>query len=273
MKIKEILKEEPNIDINIKKLVLFKLLNVNNSLLILKSDEELSTKLLKTYKKIINKYKTGKPIQYILKESYFLGNKFYVDKNVLIPRPETEYLVTKTNELIKKHLKENIKIVDIGTGSGIIAITLKNIDNNYDVTATDICKKALKVAQKNAKIHNACIKFIKGDMLKPLKEQYNVLISNPPYIPYNSENVEDIVKNNEPKKALYAKNNGLYYYEEILKNANKILNKNNIIAFETGENEHDEIIKIVNKYFENAEIIKEKDLNGLERYVFIINKD
>ena len=273
MKIKDLLKEEPNIDKNIKKLVLFQLLNVNNSELILKSDEELSTKLLKTYKKILNKYKKGLPIQYILKETYFLGNKFYVDKNVLIPRPETEYLVTKTNELIEKHLKDDIEIVDIATGSGIIAITLKKLNNKYNLTATDISSKALKVAKKNAKFHKTDIKFIKGDLLKPLKNKYNVLISNPPYIPYDSNNVEDIVKSNEPKIALYAKNNGLYCYQEILKNANKILEKNNIIAFETGENEHKEIINLAKTYFPNSKIMSEKDLNGYERYIYIINKE
>ena len=113
--------------------------------------------------------------------------------------------------------------------------------------------------------------FIKSNMLKSIKGKYNVLVSNPPYIPYDSVNVEEIVKNNEPNIALYAKNNGLYYYEEILKNAHFILDEDNIIALETGENQHEEIIKIAKKYYPEAKIYAKKDFNDFERYIYIIN--
>lgn len=273
MTIKNLLDQNKDIKDNIKKELLSDVLNISKSDIILNYDKKISTKDVNKYLKDINKIKKGLPIQYALNKAYFYGKDYYVDKNVLIPRPETEVLVKYTNDLIKQELtKDNINILDIGTGSGVIAITLKLLNKNYDITANDISKKALKVAKYNAKHHKVDINFIKSNILDNIKDKYDVIISNPPYIKEDSTDIEDIVKNNEPKIALYAKNNGLYFYEEIIKNSKDILNKENILAFETGEDMHQELTKIVNKYYPNAKIISKKDLNNYERYLFVINK-
>ena len=165
----------------------------------------------------IKRLDNGEPVQYIVGDVDFYGSIIKVDKRALIPRFETEGLV----EIALSYLpNKNIDVVDIGTGSGCIAITLKKKLPSINMDAVDISQDAIDLAKENAKLNNVDINFIQGDMLNPLNKKYDCIISNPPYIPYNEE-VMDIVKNNEPNNALYADNNGLYYYEEILKNANK----------------------------------------------------
>ena len=171
----------------------------------------------------IERLKNGEPVQYIVGDVNFYGNIIKVNKNVLIPRRETEELVEKTSEIIKKLFpNSNFKILDIGTGSGCIPITLKKIFPNSNITAIDISQEALEVAITNAKENNTNIKFIKSNIFENVSDKYNCIISNPPYIRENEE-IMDIVKNNEPPIALYAPNNGLYFYEEILKQASNYL--------------------------------------------------
>lgn len=208
------------------------------------------------------------PVQYIVGNVDFYGYIYKVNRNVLIPRFETEELVENTIKLIKERFNRKISILDLCTGSGCIGITLKQ-ELNADVTLSDISRKALKVAKINSKKLN--IKVIKSDLLNNIEDKYDVIISNPPYISYD-EKIMDIVKNNEPKIALYADNNGLYYYEEILKNINKNINREFIIAFEIGENQKKQIINIVNKYLNNIEIICKKDMQNRDRMIFIMNK-
>lgn len=217
----------------------------------------------------IERLKNGEPVQYIVGNVDFYGYNFDVNKNVLIPRFETEQLVEETIKLIKKIFNKKIDIVDIGTGSGCIAITLKKqIDCNMD--AVDISSDALEVAKNNAIKNNVLVNFIEGDMLKSLNKKYDVIISNPPYISYDEE-IMDIVKNNEPSIALYAKNNGLYYYEEIIKNSKNFLKEKNILAFEIGYLQGDYLKDYAFKYFKDANIVVKKDLSGRDRFLFIIN--
>lgn len=219
----------------------------------------------------IKKLNEGLPVQYIIGNVNFYGINLTVNENVLIPRFETEYLVEKTINYVKEHLQKPINIIDIGTGSGNIAITLKKkIDCTVD--AIDISEKALKVAKENAKKNNTQIRFIKSDMLKNVKGKYNLIISNPPYIS-EDEKVEKIVKENEPSIALYAKDSGLKYYKIILKSAYKHLKKPGIIAFEIGMNQGKSVEMIAHEYLKNAQVKIEKDLTGKERYVFIFVKD
>ena len=211
----------------------------------------------------------GIPVQYIVGNVNFYGYEIKVNKNVLIPRFETEELVNRTIKYIKKNIS-NPKIVDLGTGSGCIAITLsKELNTNID--AVDISKSALVIAQQNNEINKSKVTFYQGNMLEPLTKKYNVIISNPPYISRNEE-IEDIVKNNEPDLALYADNDGLYYYEEILKNASIYLEEKYLIAFEIGYLQGNKIKEIGKKYFPKSTIKIEQDLSGKDRFIFIYNK-
>lgn len=219
----------------------------------------------------IKRYNQGEPVQYIVGSVNFYGNELKVSKDVLIPRFETEELVEKTIQKIKKKFEKEINIVDIGTGSGCIAITLKKEFSNYKVDAVDISKSALKIAMENAEKQNTEIQFIEGNLLEPLKKKYDVLISNPPYIDPEEE-IMEIVKNNEPAIALYAKNQGLYYYEQILKGANKVMQSNCLLAFEIGYKQGQKLKALAQTYFKNATITIEKDLQGKERFLFIDRK-
>ena len=271
MKIKDILNKK-DIEKEEKLLVLSDILNESIPSIKLDKNKELSFKNYLKYRYIATKIKKGLPVQYALKKAYFYDDVFYIKKGVLIPRPETEYLVQKTNDLINNKFNKNIDILDIGTGSGVIAISLKKLDGKRNATGSDISKKALKIAKLNSKRLNKSVKFVRTNILDNLEEKYDVIISNPPYIDFNSKNVEEKVKKNEPYIALFAKNEGLYFYEEILKNSGKVLKKDHIIAFEIGDNQGQKIKKIAKKYFPNDEILLEKDYNGFDRYIFVISK-
>lgn len=220
-------------------------------------------------KKNIERVKNGEPVQYVIGNVDFFGNIINVDNRVLIPRRETEELVDYTVKYLKNMFNRKIDIVDIGTGSGCIAITIKKmIDSN--VHAVDISTDALDLAKENARINNVDITFLEGDMLSPLCQKYDCIISNPPYISYQ-EDIMDIVKNNEPEIALYAPDKGLKFYKEIIKNSSCYLNEKNIIAFEIGWSQAEAIINYAKIYYPNSNIIKKKDMQGFDRFIFIIN--
>lgn len=220
----------------------------------------------------IKRLNNGEPVQYIVGDVDFYGNIIKVNKNVLIPRRETEELVEKTIERIKKIFpKKNINIIDIGTGSGCIPITMKKFLPNSNVSAVDISQEALKVAVDNSNNNNVDINFIHSNIFENVSGKYHCIISNPPYIKENEE-IMDIVKNNEPHLALYAPNDGLYFYQEILKEASKYLEEKFIIAFEIGETQGQEIINITKNYFPESNIVLEKDLQHLDRFIFITNE-
>lgn len=209
------------------------------------------------------------PVQYIVGDVDFYGNIIKVDKRVLIPRFETEELIYKTLKLISN---DNIDIVDIGTGSGCIAITLKKKLPNANIDAVDIMEDALSLARENALLNNVSVNFYWSDILSNLKGKYDVIISNPPYIAYDEE-IMDVVKNNEPHVALYADHDGLYYYEEILKNCKKYLKDKFIIAFEIGYLQGDSLINLAHKYLDNIKVWICKDMQGFDRFCFITNKE
>lgn len=221
-----------------------------------------------TYEQDLKRLEQGEPIQYIVGHVDFYGCPIIVNPNVLIPRFETEGLVEKVIEKVQDY--SSLKIVDLGTGSGCIAIALKK-NLNCDVDAVDISPLALEVAKENAKVNQVDITFYEGDFLEPLQDTYDVIVSNPPYIAYDEE-IMDIVKKNEPEIALYAENDGLFYYYEIIKKAKKYLKPNGILAFEIGYQQGDILKKYAKKYFPNAKITVGKDLQGKNRYLFVETK-
>lgn len=227
---------------------------------------KVSNNIERDYKRLLDGYS----IQYLIGYVNFCGFNINVNKNVLIPRFETEFLVEKVIEYYKLYYNRKVNILDIGTGSGCIAISLKKMINS-NVDAVDISKDALNVAQANAKYNNADINFIKSDLLNEVNGKYDIVVSNPPYIDYN-EKIMDLVFNNEPHIALFAPNNGLYFYEKILSKIKPYLNDKFIIAFEIGYLQAEAIKNIINKYFYDVEIIILKDLSNRDRYAFIISE-
>lgn len=230
--------------------------------------------LKKYYKGNINeaikRLESGEAVQYIVGNVDFYGYLLDVDKRVLIPRRETEELVEEVIKRSKAFI--NPTIIDIGTGSGAIAISLSK-ELNTHVYASDICKDALEVAKDNSIKNEANITFLEGDMLKPCIEnniKVDIIVSNPPYIKEDEE-IEEVVKNNEPHIALYAKNNGLEFYESILKDAKKVLNDKYLIAFEIGQSQGNDIKALAEKYLGDVKIEIKKDLSDKNRFIFVYN--
>ena len=220
------------------------------------------------YEEGIRLLKEGRPVQYIVGNVDFYGNIINVNENTLIPRFETELLVQKTIEYIKKYFNRKVSILDIGTGSGCIAITLRK-ELDCGVNGVDISTGALEVAKINNKINNTDVNFYKSDIFSNVDGKYDVIVSNPPYISYD-EDIMDIVYNNEPHNALFADNNGLYFYDKILSECDNYLNDRFIIAFEIGYKQSQDIKNMAYKYLDNIDVIVEKDYSDKDRYVFIV---
>lgn len=226
-----------------------------------------TSKLNLVKEKVLERIRTGNPVQYIIGFADFMGEKFIVNKNVLIPRDETEILVTKAIEIALK--TNSKKILDIGTGSGCIACSIaKAIDGL--ILGIDVSKEALDVANKNAErlILNKRVSFKESDLFSNLEgEKFDIIVSNPPYIPPQEKaNIQkEVLK--EPDLALYTKDNkGLEFYEKITQNAPKYLNKNGYILFEIGINQSEDVKNLLLKNgFKNIQI--EKDLANIDRVV------
>lgn len=230
-------------------------------------DDELKneSKIIEDIKRVIN----GEPYQYVINEAEFYGLKLYVDKNVLIPRLETEELV---HTLIHKYLNINYNYVvaDIGTGSGCIALAMKKHLKNANVFAVDISNNALNVAKFNSDKMQLNISLLPGDLLSPLIDnniKVDVLISNPPYIK-NKNEVDENVLNYEPHLALFAKN-GIDFYERILKESFKMLKQKAMIAFEFNYDQKNELNEIIKKYYPTSKVDFYKDAGNKWRYVII----
>ena len=220
---------------------------------------------------IINELKTGKPYQQILGETEFYGLKFFVDEHVLIPRPETEELL----ELAIKKMQDprckmqNLKILDIGTGSGIIPIVLKKHFPDAEVWAIDFSENALKTAKRNADLHKVEINFTHQDYLNStLCEVYDVIISNPPYIGMEEEDeIRKSVKEFEPKMALFSPTpNALIFYEKIAEDCKNHLSENGLVFLEINQKLGKETLKLFTDVLLEAELMK--DLSGNERIVW-----
>jgi len=247
-----------------------------NSERVLKDIEK--TQLEKKIQKRIEKI----PLQYITKHQEFMGMDFLVGKGVLIPRPETEILVEEVIKRLKNYkYSNNLKVADLGTGTGVIAICIAKFIDDITIYATDIFKKSLQIALKNAKKHGCedKIMFIQGDLFEPFigvieKNNLDGIISNPPYIDsYDFKLLPPEIKDNEPKIALSGGIDGLDYYRKIIRKSPQYLKKNGFMALEVGLNQSKivkELITGENKFNHNVEIIK--DYLGIERVVIAYRK-
>ena len=204
------------------------------------------------------------PVQYIMGYTYFYKDKFKVNNNVLIPRFDTEVLVDQALEIMDEY--SNPAIVDVGTGSGCIAITLKKYGKQCTMDAIDISSGALMVARENAELLGADVNFIQNDLFTNLDKKYDIIVSNPPYIEDRTR-VQEIVKENEPSIALYSED--LYHYKKIIDASLRILNEKGAIIFEIDDDIFIKLKKYVKKYYNHIDVLK--DYNGIKR-VMIIKK-
>lgn len=241
--------------------------------LVIHNKDEVEERLLEPYFKYIDEVIEGKPIQYITRLQEFMGLDFYVNENVLIPQPDTESLVEeviKLADIVRSRINpsENVKILDMCTGSGAIAVSLAEFIRKSEITAVDISKLALKVAEYNAAVHEKKIKFIASNLFEELNknEKYHIIVANPPYI--ESDVIKLLPKEvqNEPIMALDGGRDGLYFYKEIARNAKRYLEKDGFLALEIGYNQRDTVGEIIasNAY---KDIAIKKDLSLNDRII------
>jgi len=212
----------------------------------------------------------GLPVQYIIGYTYFYNLKIKVNKDVLIPRFDTEVLV---EIVLFDNQDQSKKIVDVGTGSGCIAIALKKENENFDLIGIDISGSALSIAETNASENDVEIDFIQGDLLEPLIEQdtkVDIIVSNPPYIDINDKDLNEAVKFHEPHLALFSEDNGLSHIKDILEQSSSVLNEGGLIYLEIGHKQAAEVEKIIKQIIkESVEVKVFKDMAGKDRVVRI----
>lgn len=235
------------------------------------SEKELDEDSEKYLRDAVAQLKTGRPFQQILGETEFFGLTFFVDENVLIPRPETEELLELAIAEIRRSFetKAAIKILDIGTGSGIIPIVLKKHFPEAEIGAIDIFEPALKTASRNAELHQADIHFIHQDYLNnDLEGVFDVIISNPPYIGLDEETeIEDSVKGFEPTMALFSPtSNALVFYEKIAEDCVDRLSANGLVFLEINQKLGPETLALFTDVLSYAELVK--DISGNDRFVW-----
>ena len=234
--------------------------------------EQLTKEKEELYFSLIDKHiEKNVPLSHLAGFEYFYDRKFKVTKDVLSPRMETEELIYKVIEYIKSINKNNIKILDLCTGSGIIGITLRKElgFKSLEVVASDISEEALKVAKENAIMNEAEVKFIQSDIFEDINEKFDIIVSNPPYIAYNDKiTMEENVLNYDPHLALFAEEDGMYFYREIVESAKEYLEEDGIVFFEIRYDQREKILKLANENGFKAEVYK--DINGRDRMAILV---
>ena len=216
----------------------------------------------------LEELKKGKPVEYILGYASFCLLKFKVDENTLIPRSETEDLVYRTIEFVKKMGLRKPRILDIGSGSGCISITLNKMLIDSIVESVDISSKALEVAKENNVLNNTNVEFYQSDCFEKVNGTFDVIISNPPYIDRNSYVQESVLKY-EPHTALFADDNGLAIYKRIIEKLLSYVNRPSIVALEISPDLVDRLEMLIKEHLGECEYSFEKDLNGFDRFLFL----
>lgn len=264
--------EENNREKEVARYLLQHVLQKNYSELMITIYDEITSEAYQTFWTYVEEHVTGRPFQYIIGQESFYGRDFLVNENVLIPRPETEELIEEVKKRAAKLFEANksIKIADIGTGSGAIALTLNNEIPNSTVTATDISPEALGVAKKNAEHLKAKVEFKQGDLLEPIADQkWDIILSNPPYIgSHEAESLSDTVIDYEPHLALFAEEEGLQLYRKMAAQLPSMMNTPSFIGFEIGYTQGPAVQKMLQNAFPRALVEVVQDINQKNRFVF-----
>lgn len=249
---------------------LMDILKCDRTKLILIEENEVNDDILDKFSEMLSEYIFDyKPIEYILGYTYFCGNKIYVNEHTLIPRNETEEVVEEAINVIRRHEYKNV--LDLASGSGAIAISVKNVLPSIEVTGSDISKEALTVARRNANSVGVNVNFFESNILEYFinnNQKFDMIISNPPYVSFDYKLPNKIIEH-EPKLALYADENGLYYYRKIMEDAKKVLNDKGSIVFEIGYDQGESIKKLANEILQDYRIEVKKDIAGNDRIVVI----
>lgn len=273
MQVKRVLEEavkilkDNNIDEAIikAKIVLCMVLKIEKEYIIINDSKEMEKEDEEKYFQYINKLKNGIPLQYITNNQEFMKLNFFVDENVLIPRADTEILV---EEVISLANDDKNKILDVCTGSGAIAVSLAKYIKNSNVMAIDISKEALKIAEKNSFNNNVNIKLIESDLFNNLEENdFDIIVSNPPYIRENVINELSIEVKHEPKIALDGGKDGLDFYRKLSSESYKYLKEDGYLCLEIGYDQKKEVIEILKNEKKYKNIYSKKDLFGNDRII------
>ncbi|EMX4399449.1 peptide chain release factor N(5)-glutamine methyltransferase [Listeria innocua] len=264
---------EKGLDQNAAEILLETRMGLTRSELWMEMSRELEPNHEKQFQEDFARYLAGEPVQYILKTAPFYGYDFLVTEDVLIPRPETEELVATAEAFLKKHPLRSL--LDVCTGSGIIAIALKKAFPDMTVTASDISAAALAIAKKNSLLLNADVRFVETDLLESFKqnnERFDMIVANPPYIS-EAEKAEmsDYVLKNEPSIALFAENDGLAIYERFVDNLKYVLNPSFWVGVEIGYTQGERVKQLFEKSYPHATVLIHKDINSKDRYVTCSN--
>lgn len=252
------------------KLLLAELLHKNQLELLNYLSYQVDEKTVTLYKKAVLALENGKPLQYVLGNVNFYGNNFYINENVLIPRFETEELVENVTEYAKKFFTEPVDLIDLGCGSGVIGLTLEKKISTNSVDLIDISEKALEVTNINCGKMNSKANLVLSDMFKNINKKYDIIVSNPPYIK-TTEEIEKIVKDNEPHLALYAGVDGLDCYRKILNDITGHMKERCLIAFEIGMTQGAPLTALIKEKLPNDIVEIKKDLSGKDRMLFIFH--
>ena len=252
------------------RLILSKVIKKDKLFIIVNRDYKVEPNQKTEYLQLIDQRKKNKPVKYILGECDFMGLDFYIEEGVLIPRSDTEVLVQELLKYIDE--SQELKVCDLCTGSGAIAISLAYYRKNIKVDAVDYFKKPEKVTKINIEKHNLKerVTFIESDLLSELikkGKKYDILVSNPPYIKrVEIEKLMNDVKDYEPGEALDGGEDGLYFYRKIISQSKEVLVQNGILAFEIGYDQGEQVRNLMeNNNFEDVYVVK--DLAGLDRVV------
>jgi release factor glutamine methyltransferase len=245
-------------------LLLMHLLKRSRAWLIAHNDELLADELSVSYTELLERRRKGEPIQYVTGETEFYGLQFLVTSDVLIPRPETEHLAEKVIELASDF--DAPHIVDVGTGSGAIAVALAHKLPQASITATDISSRALALAEENAKRNGVAVRFLAGDLLAPVEgERFEIIVSNPPYVAMADRDSLDVeVREYEPALALFAGEDGLEIYHRLIPAAFDALTPGGFVVLEIGYGQSTAIADLLTSAgFECVEFVP--DLQGISR--------